>query len=85
MKENSKENEKGNMNKEKNRIKNKINKLESEIEEKEEQIKLLQEEMLQEEISTDYLKLKGIQDKIQELNQNIESRMEEWEELSNKI
>ena len=41
--------------------------------------------MLQEEISTDYLKLKGIQDKIQELNQNIESRMEEWEELSNKI
>ena len=73
------------INKEKNRIKNKINKLESEIEEKEEQIKLLQEEMLQEEISTDYLKLKGIQDKIQELNQNIESRMEEWEELSNKI
>ena len=41
--------------------------------------------MLQEEISTDYVKLKDLQDKIQELNSEIESKMIDWEELNEKI
>ena len=38
--------------------------------------------MLEDEISTDYEKLKELQDKIQELNNEIESNMSEWEELT---
>ena len=70
------------INKEKNKMKNKINKLEKEIEEKEQQVEALQKEMLEDEISTDYEKLKELQDKIQELNNEIESNMSEWEELT---
>lgn len=73
------------INKEKNKMKNKISKLESEIEEKEKQIETLQKEMLQEEISTDYVKLKELQDKIQELNNEIESKMLEWEEINTQL
>ena len=72
------------INKEKNKIKNKISKLEKEIEEKENQIKVLQEEMLKDEISTDYIKLKEIEDKIKVLNNEIESKMLEWEEWNEK-
>ena len=70
------------INKEKNKMKNKIKKLEKEIEEKEKQVEVLQKEMLEDEISTDYEKLKELQDKIQELNNEIESKMSEWEELT---
>lgn len=73
------------INKEKNKMKNKISKLEREIEEKEKQIETLQKEMLQDEISTDYVKLKELQDKIQELNNEIESKMLEWEEINSKL
>ena len=38
--------------------------------------------MLEDEISTDYEKLKELKDKIQELNNEIESKMLEWEELT---
>ena len=72
------------LNKEKNKIQNKISKLEREIAEKENEVKVLQEEMLQEEISTDYVKLKEIQDKIQSINQEIEAKMLEWEEWNEK-
>ena len=73
------------LNKEKNKIQNKISKLEREIAEKENEVKELQEEMLQEEISTDYVKLKEIQDKIQNINQEIEAKMLEWEEWNVKL
>ena len=66
------------INKENNRTKAKINKLEKEIEEKENKVKDLQKEMLKEEYSTDYVKLKEIQDEIQQLNQEIEEKMAEW-------
>ena len=73
------------LNKEKNKIQNKISKLEREIAEKENEVKALQEEILQEEISTDYVKLKEIQDKIQNINQEIEAKMLEWEEWNEKL
>ena len=66
------------INKENNKTKAKINKLEKEIEEKENKVKELQKEMLKEEYSTDYVKLKEIQDEIQQLNQEIEEKMAEW-------
>lgn len=71
-------------NKERVKRENKMNKLEREIEQKENEIKVLQEEMQQEEICTDYVKLKGIQDKIMDIENEIEAKMIEWEELSNK-
>ena len=66
------------INKENNKTKAKINKLEKEIAEKENKVKDLQKEMLKEEYSTDYVKLKEIQDEIQRLNQEIEEKMAEW-------
>ena len=66
------------INKENNKIKAKINKLEKEIEEKENKIKNLQNEMLKEKYSTDYVKLKEMQDEIQKINQEIEEKMTEW-------
>lgn len=71
--------------KEKARIKNKINKLEQEIEQKEKEIKELQEEMQKEEICTDYIRLKEIQDNITEIEEIINMKLEEWEKLSNTL
>ena len=72
-------------NKEKNRIKNKINKLENEIVKREEKIAQLQQEMMSDEICTSYTKLAELQEKVQKLENEIEERMTEWEELSNLI
>ena len=73
------------INKEINKLKAKINKLEKEIEEKENKIKSLQEEMLKDEYSTDYVKLKEMQDEIQDLNEQIDKKMQEWEALNEKL
>ena len=73
------------INKEKNKIKNKISKLENEINEKEDEIKNIEAEMLKEENSTDYVKLKELQEKVEKLNEQIESKMAEWEMLSAKL
>ena len=62
--------------------KNRIKKLENEIEQKEQEIEELKQEMQKEEICTDYVKLKEIQDQIIEIEQVIEGKMTEWEELS---
>jgi ATP-binding cassette subfamily F protein 3 len=69
-------------NKEKARKQNKSKKLESQIEQKEEQIKLLKQEMEKEEILTDYIKLKELQDKIERIEGEIECQMLEWEALN---
>ena len=61
--------------------KNKINKLEVEIEAKENEIKNLKEEMQSEEICTDYIKLKELQDKVEILEKELEEKMTEWEKL----
>ena len=73
------------INKEINKMKNKVNKIENEIEQKEKQIKIFEEEMLKEENSTDYMKLEELQSQIQNLNNEIETQMREWDELNKKI
>lgn len=68
-------------NKEMTKRKNRIKKLENEIEQKEQEVEVLKQEMQKEEICTDYVKLKEIQDQIIEIEQVIEEKMTEWEEL----
>ena len=67
-------------NKEKLRRENKIKKLEAEIGQKETEIEELKDEMTKEDICTDYIKLKELQDKITVIEQEIEFKMSEWEE-----
>ena len=68
--------------KEEAKRKNKINKLELEIEQKENEIKELKDKMQSEEICTDYVKLKELQDEITRTEEIIEAKMKEWEELN---
>ncbi len=70
------------LNKERTKRKNKINKLELQIEQKENEIKLLNEEMQKEDICTDYIKLEELQSKINSIEKEIEAKMLEWEELN---
>lgn len=70
------------LNKEKAKRKNKINKLELQIEQKENEIKLLNEEMQKEDICTNYIKLEELQSKINSIEKEIEAKMLEWEELN---
>ena len=72
-------------NKEMTKRKSKMKKLESEIEQREQEVQELKQEMQKEEICTDYVKLKEIQDKITEIEQVIEQKMLEWEELGSSI
>ena len=72
-------------NKEINKVQNKITKIETEIEEKEEEIKNIRAEMLKEENSTNYIKLKELEENIQKINSEIELKMQEWEELNSKL
>lgn len=71
--------------KENTKRKNKINKLELEIEQKENEIKQLQTQMHCEDYCSDYIKLKEVQDKIKIIEQEIEAKMLEWEELNQQI
>ena len=41
--------------------------------------------MLKEENSTDYIKLKELQENIQNLNSEIENKMEEWDKLNSEL
>ena len=68
-------------NKERIRRENRIKKLEAEIEQKETEIEKLKEEMTVEDICTDYIKLKELQDKITTIEQEIEAKMLEWEDI----
>lgn len=70
------------LNKERTKRKNKINKLELQIEQKENEIKLLNEEMQKEDICTNYIKLEELQSKINSIEKEIEAKMLEWEELN---
>ena len=45
---------------------------------------ILKEKMQSEEICTDYMKLKELQDEITRIEEEIEAKMMEWEELSEK-
>ena len=41
--------------------------------------------MLKEANSTDYIKLKELQETIQNLNSEIENKMEEWDKLNSEL
>ena len=71
--------------KERNRIQNKMNKIEQEINDKEKKIQDIEQEMLKEDISSDYIKLNELQEKIQKINQEIEEKMQEWENLNDEL
>ncbi len=73
------------MQKEKNKIVAKIKKLERDIENYEQEVKLLSEELLKEEIYTDYTKVQEVQNRIDELNKKIDNNMEKWEELQESL
>ena len=68
--------------KEKNRARTKIKRLENEIEIRENKIKLIQDEMLKEDVCTNYVKLNELQSQVQELEKEIEEKMTEWERLN---
>ena len=70
-------------NKENARKNRKIDKLEREIEQKENEIKEIEKEMQREEVCSDYVKLKELQDQIKGLEIEVEMKMQEWEELNN--
>lgn len=73
------------MQKEKNKILTKIKKLERDIEAYEEDVKILNEELLKEDIYTDYAKVQAIQSEIDELKKKIDINMEKWEELQESV
>ena len=56
-----------------------------EINQKEEEIKILEAEMLKEENNTNYVKLKELEENVQKLNFEIEAKMKEWEELNSEL
>ena len=68
--------------KEKNRARTKIKRLENEIEIRENKIKLIQDEMLKEDVCTNYVKLNELQSQVQGLEKEIEEKMTEWERLN---
>lgn len=70
------------MQKEKNKIITRIKKIERDITELENKVTELNEELLKEEVYTNYEKLTEVQNKIQNLNEKIENNMNEWEELN---
>ena len=60
-----------------------MKKIEQEIQEKEDEVKIIKKEMEKEENLTDYIKLEELQRKIDKLNKEIEEKMMKWDELSN--
>ena len=71
--------------KEKDKLEKKIKKIEEEISKKEDEITSLKQELLKEEIYSDYIKLTEIQEKIDELNKSIEESMMVWENLQQEL
>lgn len=83
--ENAKSNNQYFMSKEIKKAKAKIEKLEQEINKLEDEAASLKQEMDKEEYSTDYLKLKELQENIDNINMTIEEKMAIWEELNEKV
>ena len=73
------------LNKEINRIKNKIKKIENEIEELENENEIIKNKMLQDDISSDYVKLKELEEESNALQDKIDIKITEWEELNNQL
>jgi ATP-binding cassette subfamily F protein 3 len=71
--------------KEKDKLERKIRKLEEEISKKEDEINILQNEMLKDDVCSDYIKVTEIQNKINDLTQEVNECMSTWEELENEL
>ena len=71
--------------KEKSKLERALKKIEEDINQKEIKIAELQEELLKEEIYTDYVKVGEINSEIDILNKQIEESLLKWEEIQNKI
>lgn len=71
--------------KEKDKLERKITKIEKEISEKEEKIKVLENELLKEEIYSDYIKVCEIENSITNLKSEIEDDMNKWETLQKEF
>ena len=65
--------------KEKDKLEKKIKKIEEEISKKEEEISNYQNELLKEEVYSDYVKVAELQEKIDNLNKEIEENTKLWE------
>lgn len=72
-------------NKERNKIQTKIKRLEEQIDKNETKINEIRKEMEKEENVTSYTKLAQLQEKINELEEENENKLNEWEELNAKL
>ena len=71
--------------KEKEKLERKIKKTEEEISKCEAQIEALKEELLKEEIYTDYVQVAKVQEEIDSINKKIEELMALWEEMQLEV
>ena len=71
--------------KEKSKLERALKKIEEDINQKEIRIAELQEELLQEQIYTDYMKVGEINSEIEDLNKQIEDGLLRWEEIQEKL
>ena len=72
-------------NKERNKIKTKIKRIEADIETYEKKVEELEEEMQRPENCTSYTKLAELQNELNEMNEKLELKMQEWENLNNSL
>ena len=71
--------------KEKSKLERSLKKIEEDINQKEIRIAELQEELVKEEIYTDYVKVGEINSEIDDLNKQIEECLFRWEEIQEKL
>ncbi len=71
--------------KNKDKLERKVKKIEEEISKKEAEVSNLQKELLKEEVYSDYVKLTELQEKIDNLNKEIEEAMKLWEIAEEEI
>ena len=71
--------------KEKEKLERKIKKTEEEISKCEAQIEALKEELLKEEVYTDYVQVAKVQEEIDSINKKIEELMALWEEMQLEV
>lgn len=67
--------------KEKNKLQTKIKKIERDIESYEQKLNSLNNELINEENFSNYLKLQELQNEIDKINKLVEEKMQEWEEM----
>lgn len=71
--------------KEKSKLERELNKIEKDINQKETMLASLQQELLKEEIYTDYEKVEKINSEIEVLNSEVQEGMLKWEKIQNDI